>query len=257
MHYHHLTLVTKGRLPYYRDHAELLAILRAIARIARERLLAFGLVDEHLHALVETLDPGRLAQALQLAMRALQPELSWQPAHVVPVKTDRHLRRLIPYFLEQPIKHGLPGHPALWPGSCCTDLLGARLLPGFSLAPLKRAWPRVNQRTVLSTLNMPQVRIRPAQGDLLERAGVSRLGDLAASVYALPSLAGNAPSAAEARRLAVHAARPHFPPAQIAKHLGLSTRTVRRLANQEPPAVALRALRMRLSLLDRLAAPAA
>lgn len=111
--------------------------------------MLFCIVDDHLHVvlLCEAQQAGVLSRELLLALRPLTgPNLA--PAFVRPVEGRGHLEWLVRYVLEQPTKHGLPGHPALWPGSCFPDLVGARRLPGLSLRlRLSEALPRFRLRT--------------------------------------------------------------------------------------------------------------
>jgi hypothetical protein len=64
----------------------------------------------------------------------------------------------VTYLLKQPVKHGLDVHPALWTGSCFLDLIGARLIPGFSTAPLRAALLASLQVESVSTEREPACR---------------------------------------------------------------------------------------------------
>jgi hypothetical protein len=99
------------------------------------------LIAEHLHlvALTSRLLAGRMAHAILLTLKPIAAT-RLASSHIRPVLSRAHMRWLFRYILEQPREHGMPGHPALWVGSCLADLLGARMIEGLSL-PIERALP--------------------------------------------------------------------------------------------------------------------
>jgi hypothetical protein len=79
---------------------------------------------------VEEGDLGLLTRSVLLAMRP-NTEVPFAPVYVKQVVDRAHLDTIVDYILRQGPHHGLSVHPALAPGSCFLDIIGARLLPGF------------------------------------------------------------------------------------------------------------------------------
>jgi len=115
----HLMFAASGRNVMFRDEGSRLAAVRRIGHKAGNRMVVFGLVDEHIHVAAsgERPDVGRLARTLLLATRPWT-SAKLEPARIIPVANRRHLQRLVRYILDQPAHHDLPVHPALWSGSC-------------------------------------------------------------------------------------------------------------------------------------------
>jgi REP element-mobilizing transposase RayT len=249
---HHLSLAVRGRRALARDETQRRSLMRSVVATGRERLLLPCLVDDHLHGLARTHQPGYLARDLRRVIRTQRPDLELKQAHLEPVGTRAYLRWLVTYLLTQPIKHGLPGHPALWTGSCFQDLVGARLLDGFDPSGLLDELPRFRLREAYEIVGLNAVELAPATDEELRRAGASRLVDLAAGVFAVgPEMrgAGRSKRVVEARVLAAHAGRVvGLPPGETARFLGVGTRTVHSLAKRPPPDRGMVALRKRLAL---------
>jgi hypothetical protein len=200
---HHMTVSTVGRLTLARSESEQRSLVRAFTRAGRERLLAFDLVDDHAHAAITGERPRMVARDLRRSLAVVRPDLKLDTPHLKLVDSRRYLRWLLTYLLVQPAKHGLEAHPALWTGSCFQDLVGARLLTGFSVAPLRAALPRLRLRDLFNDVGLENVQLRPASDDLLRRSGAGRLADLAAGVYAVdPEFAGRSSLVVAARALA-------------------------------------------------------
>lgn len=249
-----MTVSTVGRLALARNEPERRALVRAFARAGRERLLAFGLADDHAHAAISGERPRMVARDLRRSLAVVRPDLQLDAPHLKLVDTRRYLRWLLTYLLVQPAKHGLDGHPALWTGSCFQDLVGARLLTGFSVAPLRAELPRLRLRSLFSDVGLKEVLLRPAPDDLLRRAGAGRLADLAAGVYATgPELVGRSSLVVAARTLAsAVGVQLGFSRAHLAPFLGATPQTIGRLASRRIEPAAERALRLRFGLEERV-----
>jgi hypothetical protein len=158
------------------------------------------------------------------------------------------------YLLVQPAKQGLDAHPALWTGSCFQDLVGARLLTGFSVAPLRAALPRLRLWSLFRDVGLEETQLRPAPDNQLRRAGVGRLADLAAGVYAVdPEFVGRSSLVVAARTLAsAIGVQLGFSRTRLAPFLGATPQTVGRLARRRLAPAAEHALRLRFALEERV-----
>lgn len=247
---YHLTQSVRGRLALARDEAERRILVRELAAAGRERLLVFGLVDDHLHAAIEAERPGYVARDFRRVIRDRRPELPLKVPNLEVVDSRAYLIRLLRYILEQPRKHGMPGPPALWTGGCFQDLVGARLLPGFSPARLANELPRFRLREVFDAVGLDPVPLPGVTDGELRRVGAERLVDLAAGVFAVgPRLAGKSRPVTAARRLAAQVARlTGIRTRAIAEALGTSLRAVRYHVQGQPDQRGIDALRRRLAL---------
>ncbi len=160
----HLTLASRGRNTLFVDPAALVRGVRTLARVAGEHLLLFAIVDDHVHLVLHC---GRVqaAHTASAVSRALQaaggPPLS--PVFIRAVDGRRHLETLVSYCVRQPAKHGLPGHPATYAGSCAADLLGLRVLPGFDPARIASALPRCDVRALAASASgVPLAALAPS-----------------------------------------------------------------------------------------------
>lgn len=247
---YHLTLASDGRRPLFPDEASRRGALRALARIAGRELTLFNLIDEHLHAVVDSnrRRAGRLAQAM---FKALSPIVAvrLEPARVRHVESRRHLEHLVRYVLMQGPHHGLPHHPALWSGSCFQDLVGARLIEGLRLQ-VGRLLPRFRLREVLAMVGLARMPIEPASNDAIFRAGVVRLAEAAATAAAVgPGLHGKSAGVMRAKKVSAQIGMAAgFSTVDLARALGVSARTVRRLSRAEASEPLARAIRVRLTL---------
>ncbi len=251
----HLTFSSDGRSPLFPGEPERRSAVHALARSAGEPLVLFCVVDEHVH-LVVLCDQGRLgrlSRAVLLALRARSPQ-PLSPAHVRAVDSRAYMEWLLRHVLIQPHKHGLPGHPALWSGSCFVDLLGARQVPGMQLRILE-ALPRFRLRQALAAVGLTGGPIEPMADQQLLMAGPGRLARAAADACcADPALTGRAAPVVAARRAAVQlSAAAGLPTSAMATALELTPHGVRRLRRQAADPTALHAVRLRLALEERVA----
>jgi putative transposase len=116
------------RIIYRDDHDRLmyLRILRGTVRHFRWRLLAYCLMDNHVHLLLETREPnlgagmrrlhGSYAQRFN-ARHGSSGHLFQERYGSVWVKTDEQLWTLAVYIAMNPVEAGLCGRPDDWPWS--------------------------------------------------------------------------------------------------------------------------------------------
>jgi hypothetical protein len=252
----HINFSSVERRTLGRDETERRRQVRAIVRVAGERLAVFNMVDEHLHLLGRSDWPTRRGESVRRVMRACRPDLEFTRPHVRPVRDLRHLQRSVPYVLNQTDHHEVGGsHPALWTGSAFLDVVGVRLMPGFRLTVLLQELPRLRQRDLLEAVGLEPVEIVPASDDALLRAGPARIAQLAAAVFAAgETYAGRSDETVKARTLAARVARDlEIATVNMAAFLGAVPRTVNRLAREPVDPRALLALRRRLTLEERVA----
>ncbi len=221
----HVTLSTVLREPLYLDEDQLLALVRALVRVAGRRLLLFSIADDHLHAVIVAERVGYAVGGLRRAI-ATHAVRAIAPPHIKPVQGRPHLQRLVPYLLTQCEHHGIPQAAHLWPGSCLQDLLGARRLPSFDPTLLYRWLPRWDRAKVAEAAGCkPPEPLRDLTGQALPC-----LLQAARLALAAPPT-GRTTAAVEARRvaakLAVDAGYPYGP---IGAALGRNPRTIPRLA---------------------------
>jgi len=247
----HLTIASVDRAVLYADDASLLAAVRTVAAIGGTAALLFCVVDDHAHAVLGTDRSacGTLARSLAYALGVRLP-VELAPSRLRSVASRSHLVSLVRYVLDQPRKHGLQhaGHPALWPGSCFVDLVGARLLDGFDPRWLAAALPRLGRREIYDAVGLAPV--APLDDEGLRAEGPRRIGDAAAAALGLPELSGRTAPVVRARRAAARLSRGlGFGDPQTAFGLRCPTSTASRLARSALPDAALdRAIRMQLAL---------
>jgi hypothetical protein len=245
-----LTAERESRLPLFPDEAAYLEALHRLGKVCAGCLALFALIAEHLHfvALKSRPAAGRLAQATILTLRPVVTT-PLAPSHFASVDTRSHMRWLLRYMLEQPQKHGMPGHPALWVGSCLPDLVGARIIDGLSLR-IEQALPDYSHGMALRILGLPGKQVAPAGREVLRAAGAHRLKLAAAATLGVgPSLTGNTPAALLARRAVLQLAeRVGIRPAEVAAALGRSPGTIWRLRRVEVEPAVLQAIARRVTL---------
>jgi REP element-mobilizing transposase RayT len=249
----HIVIVAVGRRAFYPSEAALLAGLTAIVRCTAGRLLLFCIVDDHIHVVVETDHPGDLESALGRSLAATTP-VGLESAHRTPVEDAAHLRRLVPYLLIQPEKHGMRVHPALWPGSCFLDLVGVRRLPGLELR-LESHLQRFDPADAFRVLQLPTAPLTVPTRMHLRRLGASRIVRAAAAAPGVALPLGRDPAASAARRAAAAVATAAgIAPLELAFALGVHVRSAQRLMRHEPDRDLCRAPCLYLALEELVAA---
>jgi hypothetical protein len=248
----HLTYPADGRFPLFPDESSRRRAVRALARVAGQKMVLFCIVDEHVHVVLLTTgkkEASRLGVGILFALRPLA-STHMEPPYPRPVTTRSHLNWLLRYVLTQPTHHGLQVSPVLWSGSCFQDLSGARVLDGLKLR-IAEAIPRLQSREVLSIVGLPAGQeLRPATNTELREAGAARVVAAVASALGVgPELAGNTPAIVRARRAAIAVCdQAGIARTEACWALGLSPRTARNLATKPGDPAASRAARVRLRL---------
>jgi REP element-mobilizing transposase RayT len=249
----HVTWSAEGRLPFFPHDALRLAAVRALTEAGRVELLLFCIVDEHVHAVFhgERCIVARRVRAITRRLRRLA---------VVPLDSPRirsvngrsHLVSLIRYLVCQPAHHGLPGHPALWSGSCLPDLVGARRLSCARLG-LWAVLPRQTTSDVLAVVSLGRDKLEPASRERVAAMGAHGLVRSSAAAFgvSLP-LRGQSEDVMAAKRAAcVMAAAAGLPLRGVATAGGFSWRTARRLASQPVEPEVTQVVRLHIALEDR------
>jgi hypothetical protein len=246
----HVNSASAGRHALFPTEESRRDAVRALARVARDRLALFCIVDEHLHlvAIGSRATVGRLAQAIARSLGA-RAASRLETAHFRPVENRGHLETLVRYVLNQPAHHGLPGHPALWTGSSFPDLARARVLPELRLR-LHDVLPRFDLARISEAVGLPREEITPLSLPDVRLAGATPLASAAAAALAArPALATREAPAGIARVAVARLARDAgIPLPDVANALRVWPRSVRRLAVRPVPAATLLAVRRRLTL---------
>ncbi|MBT3220857.1 MAG: hypothetical protein HN348_17370 [Proteobacteria bacterium] len=244
MHSYQVTLSRKGRPTLFVTSEDLTWAVATIVRTTHGKSPLFSIVDEHVHVVIpgDAFAVGRMCSGL---VRAFNHKLGYKlnKAHISLVNGGDHLDTLIAYYLRQPAKHDLnTGHPALWPGSCFMDLIGARCLSGFDRHLIHRHLPRLRTERFTRVIGLPP--IIPATDQELKLAGLTQLAQGAKA-------ATDGKSEQQRRgRVAI---------AQLAKHLGFRNldiaevlqthpRTIGKLASAPAEPRLVQAIRLQISL---------
>ncbi|MFH1374872.1 MAG: transposase [bacterium] len=119
-----ITAVTARRQPVLDQHAELL--LRAVRRAVRQSrfaLIAWVVLPDHLHAIIDSPDGDisrivqrvRLSFSLQWQRRSRRNGPIWQPRywdHII--RSEKDMKRHVDYVHYNPVRHGLMDSPRKW-----------------------------------------------------------------------------------------------------------------------------------------------
>lgn len=244
----HLTFTDPLRHTFFPGEAGLRAAVRTVGRVARDKLVIFSIVDDHVHLVLACREEHvrRSGRDLLFAFRPLS-EVEISPPHIRQVDGRRHLENLIRYLLLQPEKHGMPGPTALWSGTCLPELVGARI--GIRLC-LSDVLPRFRLREVFPTLGLPAQPIQPVSNADIRRLGAGRLVSAGLAAACLPpEPQGQGELLVRARnaisRLAWQA---DIPASEVAFANGVAPRSVYRHRAAPPDSLLEHAVRMRLAL---------
>lgn len=204
------------------------------------KLLTFRLADTHLHALLA--EPRSVAREfgrrVEISLQhRLRPGVRCARVHTKAIEGQAHLVRTFWYALRQEARHGTAIDP-LFEASNLPDLLGLRTVGRWTVQHVLEHLPRVRRSDLLDLLP-----VRPTEGPL----DYALLGDAAAAASGVQSVRGRTLAAFDARIAAVHAV-PEVGAKLLAGHLGVSTRTVRRLRGQDPNPILVAAVREQLRL---------
>ncbi|NUP12339.1 MAG: hypothetical protein HOW73_40350 [Polyangiaceae bacterium] len=212
------------------------------------RMLAFRLADTHGHAVLacSRYEAGRFAQQLTTSLRkVLKLSVPFEPSRIRPVEDQRHLMNCIPYVLRQDARHGLEPNPS-HECSSLPDLLGLRVFGCSAANDLGAFAPRLKPAALW--LECGGVDVTGVEPDL------THLSDAAAAAWLLPNLRSRTNPCVDAKRAAVHAARGQLAVAALARRLGISERTVYRLAAEPCAPDLVRAVTLQMRLRAAIAA---
>jgi hypothetical protein len=205
---------------------------------------AWCAADTHLHigAFCSEEEARELARRVKIAMQRLfSYGVPFHDARIRPVYDQSHASNLLHYIIGQSAHHAAPQDDA-HEANCIHDLLGARVIASWLAVRLREHLARVTRESLLAPLGLRSFNERSAL-DL----------NAIAAAFALPGLDGPGADAIAARRVAAHLATPAERP-ELAEALGVSPRTLRRLASEPVHEGHLRAIRRQLGLRDALAA---
>ncbi len=211
---------------------------RTLALAAKGRpLLAHGLADTHGHLLLacDRDEAGRCARSLARALHhCLGPEVPWEPVRFSPVRDQTHLASAFGYVLGQLEHHGLHELDPFFEGNALPDLLGLRPGGAWLAAQVRRHLPRVRREELLARLGGDPWASGERHLSALEQAVAASAGQATAW--------GNDALLVEARVAGVYLARQRHLSREVAETLGITIRTVSRLAALQPTAPMLRAV---------------
>lgn len=244
----HLTWSSDGRMPFFPNESVRRTAVRAICRAVGQELALFSFVDEHLHT-VPVCSAGRRSRLATAVALTLGPivRASLGAVHPRAVESRSHLQRLVRYNIEQPVRHNLGVHPALWSGSCFQDLVGARVVDGLDL----RIWdalPRMHSNDLYEVVGLPIV--KPVMVEQLRALGSKRLVKAAAAAVAAdPDLGGRSRPVVRARRAVAHLGQgAGISLAEVAWSLRVTSRCVRMLIAAPAEPALDGAIRLQLAL---------
>lgn len=216
-------------------------------------LLAFRVVDSHIHALL-VCDRETAGAFARYAGGSLSKRLGlatpFSPARIDPVRTQSHLANTFLYVLRQERRHGIDSDP-MHDGSSVPELLGMRVVAPWLRARVAAHLPRVRRSD-----------LEPALGVAFSTEGASEpptlhiaaLEESAAAAFALPRLVARRDTlAVEARLAAVHSIR-DATLADVATPLAVDVATVCRLRSRVAPPAHVRAVTLQLAARSRLRA---
>jgi len=197
---HHLVLrLVDNRVIANTDAQRRVVACTVIEMAKDDRLLAFGLVDTHLHLEdAENRDRcGRLAQRVGSSLKqALKPVVRFVPVHREPIRSQSHLYRAFYYDLRQQDHHGVTTNP-YHEASNLPDLLGLRVRGRQLTQHVRTLRPRVTRNDLLEVLGVPALPDDAAvDWDMLATAAAAAAG--------LPNLSGRRAEVVKARIAAVH-----------------------------------------------------
>lgn len=215
----------------------------ATAVLARDEglgLIAFGVVDTHLHLLNHGERGNELARRVEISLtKRLRFSVGFAEVHVEALRNQWHMYNAFRYDLTQDEHHDLRLDP-LAEGTNLPDLLGARLLGGYTCAAVRRHLPRIGHADLLRYLGVDAV--EPADGPL------EQIADAAAASLGLPGLSGRSARTVTARAAAVAVVGQRLSARQTADLLGCERSTVRRLRQRTVEPRLVLAVRLQLGM---------
>lgn len=187
-----------------------------------EHLLGFSAPDTHLHMLLVSgrAAAGKLAHRVESAAKQrLRLKVGFSRAEYQPVRDQAHLRNAFIYILRQYERHGVLSDPC-HEASNMPDLLGMRVTGQHTVGNVRSFLPRISRADLLPFLGVED----PRDGT----PSAEHVGEAAAAAVCMSSLGGNSRRVVMARTAAVKVAVGVIRGVELARHLGVSTRSVRR-----------------------------
>ena len=216
-------------------------LARSILGVGRDLgLLAFRGSDIHVHveAVCSRRAAGELARRAELSLgRRLALPVSFERARIKAVGDQRHLANLFDYLMRQEDRHGTALDPD-FTASSLPDLLGMRVLGGYTMDRVCQHLPRVRRPQLLSYLGVCDLDAAPLSLD--------HLADAAAAAFGLLDLGSNRREAVRARRAAAQAALSLGTAEAVAAKLGVKVRAIHRLRTQPVAPAAVAAVKLQL-----------
>ncbi len=244
----HLGLSSEGRHPLFPSERERRAAVALVVRRAGPYLITFGIVDDHLHVVVvcDRRTAGKLLRALQLGLRSIS-RTGFEPPYIKPVSSRAHLIRLVEYTIEQPAKHGLDEHPALWSGSAFADIVGARAV---CHTRIPHVLPRYRLADAWTAAGLPPGGVAPSRVAQLRGIGSDALTAAAAfAVNAPPALSRRTAEVTRARALVVSLGKEAgFHTRDLTDALDVTRESVRKLSQRPDDGPGRAAVLLRLGI---------
>jgi hypothetical protein len=245
-----------GGLPFFTSEAAYREAVRRLATL-KHSIALFCLVAEHLHQVAVTSgEPGAaVSKATKRALNSVVETPFSKDTDIRTVSDRKYVLNLLRYDLGQPKKHKMPGHPAVWEGSCFLDLVGARRIRGLEPC-IATLLPSFNVVDAYVHVGLPRNEIQPASAEQMLAAGLPRLVFAAAAAFAAkPTLEGNGFPEIEARCAVAKLGRwIGLHDSEIAPAIWVTVRSVRNLRRRSIDREALDAVRVRIALEDAVAA---
>ncbi len=211
------------------------------------RLLAFNLVDSHLHS--EVAESHRVA--LEFARRVeitvnrrLRLDVRFTAVRAKPIRDQAHLINLFDYIFRQQSRHGLECDPYS-NSSNLPDLLGLRVLGTYMVQHVRQFLPRVTRAQLLTYLAVEN--LDPVDG-LPTNERDHRLAEAAAAAIGRTKLIGYSAEVCAARIAAARIANQKWTTDRIAKVLGVHRRTIERFSDRPIDPCLIQAVRLQLAL---------
>ncbi|MFH2007013.1 MAG: hypothetical protein ABI333_10550 [bacterium] len=208
----------------------------------KDNLLAFSLPDSHLHmeALCSEHAASRLCQRVGTSLKQrLNLPVSFTSYDHEPIRDQRHLGNSFRYVSTQHEQHKLDWR-TFFEATNLPDLLGMRLIGGYTRENVQRCLPRVRRATILGWLELTG--LQPADGPLHE------LCEATLSAAALSSLAGRSGPVVEARCAMIKVVNNRLSNVDAARLVGVTDRTVRSLKQRDANPELVCAIRYQLGL---------
>ena len=228
----HLRFSSEGRHPLFPTEGQRRAAVTVVVQRAGPYLITFGIVDDHLHIVLvcDRATAGKLSRALLLGLRPIARR-EFESPYIKPVENRSHLLRLVGYTIEQPAKHGLDTHPALWSGSAFPDIVGARVICRLRISDVL---PRYRTAEAWKAAGLSPQGVSPLEVGLLRSADVEALTVAASFVAnAPPELSGRTAPETRARALVVSLAREAgLPTHDVTVALDISREAARKLSKR-------------------------